>query len=319
MLGQEAVHQPPRGPAGEGAGDLGGGVTGCERREVEGVRPALLAGQEHRAQLRGARTGGQHGRDVGAGREPAGRHQRQVRHGRHLPQQRDQAGVVDALVHEGAPVGTGFLALHDQPVGPGGDGLAGLVGGRDGHEHLRAVPFHLGDDVGRRAAEGEAGDRDACLGEQRQLGVPVVVTTGRVAERDAVPLGLVRQLGRVGGHLLGVHSGAFGHEHVEPERLVRQFTRPGDLVTHGVGAQVAGGEKAQATGVRHGRHQLGGGPATRHRGLHDRVVEPVDDRHRSPSPGKSWSSSRSSGAAFTTVSATSSSGVDNAMIAPPTP
>jgi len=56
--------------------------------------------------------------------------------------------VVDALVGEGAAVGAGLLALHAQPVGAGGDRLAGLVRRRHGHEHYGTVPLDLGDDIG---------------------------------------------------------------------------------------------------------------------------------------------------------------------------
>jgi hypothetical protein len=74
-------------------------------------------------------------------------------------QQRNQAGVVDALVDEGPPVRTGLLALHDKPVGAGVDRLACLGRRGHGHEDLGAVPLHLGDDVRGRAAEREADDR----------------------------------------------------------------------------------------------------------------------------------------------------------------
>jgi hypothetical protein len=281
VLGEEPVHQPPRGPPGERTGDRGGCVAGREGREVERVRPAFRAGQEHRAQLRGSRAGHEHGGHVRAARQPAGRHERHVHRCRHLAQQRDQAGVVDAGVVEATPVGAGFLALHAEPVGTGGDGLTGLGRGGDGHEHLGAVPLHLGDDLGRRAAEREADDRHVCLGQQRELGFPVVVPANRITERNAVPLDFGGQNARVRGDGPRVHCGALGREHVEPERPPGQLPGLGDLVPHRVRAQVAGGEKPEATGVRHGGHQLRRRPATGHRRLHDRLRQLVKDRHLS--------------------------------------
>jgi hypothetical protein len=318
VLGQEPVHQPTRRPAGKGTGDRRGYVAGRECREVERVRPALRAGQEHRAQLRGTRAGDQHSGHVGTVRQPAGRDERDIGHSGHLAQQRDQAGVVDALVREVAPVGAGFLPLHAQPVGPRRHRLACLVGRGDGHEDLGAAPLDLGDHLGRWAAEREADDRHTGLGQQRELGVPVVVPARRVAERDAVPRRLGRQPCRVPGHGVRVHPGPLRYEDVEPERLVRQLAGPGQLVPDGVRLQVAGGEIAQATGVRHRGGELRRGAATGHRRLHDRLWQLVEDRHGS-SPGKSWPVNRIRGVALTAVSATSSSGADSAMIAPPTP
>lgn len=88
VLAHEAVHQTPRGPAGEGARQLRTyeeGVGQCLL--VHGVGAGLGGGEERRAELGGARARGERGGDLAAAHDAAGRDDRDL-HG--LADLRDQ-------------------------------------------------------------------------------------------------------------------------------------------------------------------------------------------------------------------------------------
>lgn len=90
-------------------------------------------------------------------------------------------------------MGARLLALHAQAYRARGNGGARLLGGGDRHQHLGAVAGQFGEHAGVRAAEREAHDRHALATQHVELRGPVVVAAGRLAELDAVPLGLGRE------------------------------------------------------------------------------------------------------------------------------
>ena len=219
-------------------------------------------------------AGAQDGRDRGPVGDAARRDQVDRVSARDEPEQREQPDVLAVgLVEEASPVPTALGALHHEDVGPGRDGLPGLLEVGDRHPDVDARRLQACHVRTGRTAERERHDCDALGDRELELVVPAVVVEARLAEGDAEPLRLVPQRLGVGGERLGVDPRRRRREDVEPEwRAGSRAHRP-DLVAHGVVAPISGREEAETAGLADRDGERRGRRAAGHRGLDDRLVE----------------------------------------------
>ena len=119
VLDQEAVDDPAREAAAEGAGQRGRLLLG-ERLAVGGVGAGLGGAQEGGPELRGARPGGEDGGDRRPVAEPARGDERQVDlGGDEAKEDEDPESLGAVAIHEGGPVAARLDPLEDQHVGAG--------------------------------------------------------------------------------------------------------------------------------------------------------------------------------------------------------
>jgi hypothetical protein len=179
------------------------------------------------------------------------------------------------VVHERPAVRAGLVALHAEPVRAALFRQRGLGGARHGDHHRAARVLERPDHPGRRAAEGEAGDRGR-IGEQgRDLAVEPVVVPAGVAEPGAERV-------QVPGERSAVRVRRAGHEEVDAEGFGRRGPHGGDLGGHRLGRLVARGQPAEGPGPRGRHHELGRGRAAGHRRHHD----PAPQQVRQGIPGR---------------------------------
>ena len=210
---------------------------------------------------------------------PPGRDLRQAGDGGHLADQRQQAVVPPGRVVVGErrpggprPRNPARTARRLRPRRP--DGLAGAGHG----DHDRAARGLQGaDDLGGRAAEGEAGDRRA-----GRPAAPRPCRRNHHHPSSRPPVGpAVRQGAQVPAQRLGVRARRAGDEDVHAEGLRGRGPHGRDLGGHRLGGLVPGGQEAQRPGAGGGDDQARGS-----RGRPAMGATTIGRRSRSANPGR---------------------------------
>ncbi len=297
-VGRGHVGSPRREPVGEAAsrsprdhashGRVARGLAG-HRRPVARVGLRLGAQHEGRPELRRARAEPQRGRDAGAVHDAAGRDHRHRQLAHEQPGQGERAQLVVGRVRVEHPAVPARLEpLRHHHLHPAVDQPPGLVDARrrpEQHDARLAQRSHL-----RRRRQPEVHTHHArTLGHQRpehrlvdhEAPVDLAERPRRLGPELGEGRSEPRQPGRLAG---GVGAGRRVAEHVDVERARRLLPEGLD---HPAGAVRIGrpdAERAERSGVRHGRGH-GRRRHACHRGLHDGVndveqAQQIGGRHR---------------------------------------
>jgi hypothetical protein len=97
------------------------------------------------------------------------------------------------VIGEAAAMPASLRALHDQAVSARVLGLTRLVDSGHGHPHLTSRTLQPSHVLRCRAAEGQGHHCDRGVGQQVQLGRPVVVVEARLTEPYTRTVGLPRE------------------------------------------------------------------------------------------------------------------------------